>query len=129
MKAHPIPRLFSTLKSCSQGASWVVFWIGCLGLVGWTFKIDPLKNVFHGLPSMVPNTAMAFALAGLSLSLQGTETAGRGTRRTAKAFAGIVALIGALTLCEYVLDWEPGIDRLLFGETLSKLPTPIPGRP
>ena len=107
----------------------MVFLFGCLALVGCTFEIDSLKSVFQGLPSMVPNTAMAFMLAGLSLGLKRTESAGTVTRRTAKAFAVIVVLIGAFTLCEYLLDWEPGIDRLLFGETLSKLPTPIPGRP
>jgi len=129
MEAHPHSRLYSKLKSCSQAVSWVACLFGCIELAGWTFKIDPLKNVFHGLPSMVPNTAMAFVLAGFSLWLQRTETAGVVTRRMAKAFAVMVALIGALTLCEYLFDWKPGIDQLLFGETLSQLSTPFPGRP
>src|SRR2546425_1329547 len=129
MKAHPDSRLFSKLKSYSRGASWVAFLFGCLGLAGGTFGIDPLKNVFHSLPHMVPNTAMAFVLAGFSLWLQQAEAAGTATRRTAKAIALTVALVGALTLCEYLWDWNLGIDRLLFGKTLSKLQTSIAGRP
>src|SRR6266446_5670796 len=69
MEAHPNSRLFSSLKSCSKGAGLVLILFGGLCLVGWTFKIDPLKNVFHGLQFMVPNTAMAFVLAGFSLWL------------------------------------------------------------
>jgi len=95
MKTHPNSRLFSNLKSCSQGASWVVILFGCLGLAGWTFEIDPLKNVFHGLPSTVPNTAMAFVLAGFS---QGGAVALHAGLRQNEALAGIMALSTYLPL-------------------------------
>src|SRR5205814_7333926 len=122
-------RLSLNLKFCSQAASWVVILFGCLGLVGWAFQIGTFKNVIQGLPSMVPNTAIAFVLAGLSLWLQRIETAKTTIRRTAQACALVVTLVGAITLGEYLFDWKAGIDQLLFRESLNKLQTPIPGRP
>ncbi len=39
------------------------------------------------------------------------------TRRTAQVCAVVVALVGLLTLGEYLFGWNLGIDGLLFKET------------
>src|ERR1043165_4479960 len=120
--------LLSNLKLYSGGASWVVALFGCFGLAGWTFKIGLWQAATLGLPSVAPNTDIAFVLAGFSLWLQRNEKAPTTTRRTAQACAFAVMLIGALTLSEYLFNWKAGIDQLFFRESLSELPTPFPGR-
>src|SRR5436190_23811087 len=55
------------LQALSRGASWVAMLFGCFGLVGWAFNVGALKQVFAGLPAMMPNTALSFVLAGGSL--------------------------------------------------------------
>jgi PAS domain S-box-containing protein len=77
----------------------------------------------------MPNTAVALIMAGFSLWLLRTETAAMATRRIGQGFALGVALIGAITLAEYLFNWEAGIDQLLFRESLSKVQTRLAGRP
>src|SRR5882672_9941443 len=80
---------------------------GCLVLVGWLLDIQPLKTVLPGLPSMVPNTALGLAFAGISLVLQ---TAQRSSRRTplrvGQSLAAIVVLLGVVTISEYVFKTD-----------------------
>src|ERR1051326_2032637 len=64
----PVPRL----------ATAVGVVVPCLVLAGWALNVVTLKNVFPGQPQMVPNTALAFILASVSLWLLRTEeSAGR----------------------------------------------------
>ncbi len=105
--------------------------VGCLVLVGWVLNINALKSVLPGLETMKANTALAFVLAGLSLWLLWTGQADPpgGTRRyIARVCAAIVSLMGLLTLSEYLLGWDLGIDQLLFKESLEAAATAIPGR-
>jgi PAS domain S-box-containing protein len=83
----------------------------------------------HGLPPMVPNTALSFILAGFALWLLRDESAGAVRRRLAQACALAITFSAALTMSEYLFDWNPGIDLWLFRESLSAAGTPIPGRP
>src|SRR6185503_6819674 len=129
MNPAPDARPCWNLSVCSRGASWLVILFGFLGLAGWVFEIDLFKNAFQGRPSIVPNTAIAFVLAGFSLLWSQSETARTTRRRTAQACALAVTLIGGLTLCEYVVHWKAGIDLWLFRESLSTAQTPMPGRP
>lgn len=82
-------------------------------MAGWLFEVRVLKSVLPGLPVMVPNTALAFVLAGLSLwNLRGGR---RGRRRAlfARACALGVVTLGALTTLEYALGLDLRVDRLL----------------
>ncbi|HEV8663901.1 MAG TPA: GAF domain-containing protein, partial [Candidatus Methylomirabilis sp.] len=72
--------------------------------------------------------ALAFALAGASLGVLGKQQRGARLRRLAEASAGIVALIGGLTLIEYLLGWDLGIDQTLFREPPEAIGTGAPGR-
>lgn len=72
------------------------------------------KSVLPGLVTMKPNTALAFVLAGVSLWLLRREEADQRARRIAGACAFLVALVGLLTLGEYLAGWNLGIDQLLF---------------
>ena len=128
---NPIPpsALSAALRFTPRSASFVVISLGCLGLAGWTLELENFKTVFPGSPAMVPNTAVAVVLAGLSLWLVQSQSCGERTRRLGQACALAVTLIGAVTLCEYLFKWQAGIDQFLFRESLNKLSTPLPGRP
>ncbi len=102
--------------------------VGTAVLVGWFFDVPLLKNPVPGFVTMKANTALTFVLAGGSMLLLSPLTASRAQARAGQALALIVALIGGLTLGEYILGWQLGIDELLFEDAPAPVLTPIPGR-
>ena len=116
------------LRPLSQSGSATAIVVGLLVLVGWISDISFLKSVLPGLTTMKANTALAFILAGVSLwILQRKETSQR-TRRVGQACAAFVAMAGMLTLSEYVLDLDLGLDQLLFKESSGAVRTSHLGR-
>jgi signal transduction histidine kinase/CheY-like chemotaxis protein len=78
---------------------------------------------------MKPITASAFAVAGAALWWG--RAGGRSTRRAraAAAAGALVALAGGLTLAQWILGVDLGIDRLILAErTLEGATSPFPGR-
>ena len=122
------PRRISSLKSFSQAASVIAILVGCVVLVGWMFDITILKSILPTWVTMRANAAIAFVLSGVSLRLLRTEQASQQRRRIAQVCAGIVALMGLLTLSEYLFGWNLGIDQLLFKEPVAAVATSPPGR-
>lgn len=120
--------LASSLRSFSMYASATVAAVGCLVLVGWLFDIATLKSVIPGLTPMKPNAAISFVLAGVSLLLLQKDPAGQRNLQIGRASALALALVGLLTLSEYLFGWNLGIDELLFKETLMASDTYFPGR-
>ncbi|MGZ4287311.1 MAG: PAS domain-containing hybrid sensor histidine kinase/response regulator [Solirubrobacteraceae bacterium] len=116
------PFRLARLAWCAPGVL-VVLAAGVV-LVGWLVNIGALKSLSPGFSQMKVNTAVAFGCAGVSLLLL---QARRG-RRLAQALAIVVVLIGATTLCEYVLGWHLGIDQLLVRDASRGPGTPSPGR-
>ncbi|MCI0487053.1 MAG: PAS domain S-box protein [Blastocatellia bacterium] len=117
----------SSLKRYSLVASAAAMLTGFLALAGWWLDISVLKGVFPGLATMKANTAISFLLAGVSLYLLLTGWMGRRGRVIALACAGAVTVIALLTLGQYMLDREMGIDQLLF-EDVSTPSASHPGR-
>jgi len=146
MSNEPSSRLISSLRFFSQVAAIFTTFVGCLVLVGWILDIAPLKSVFSGLVTMMANTALAFILAGVSLWLLQPDpshsalripqsliddpqsTIRHRRRRLAQGLACIVALLGLLTLGEYLYGWDLGIDEMLFRATPGTVGTSSPGR-
>ena len=124
----PDSRLLSKLKSVSKAASGMVTLVGCLVLVGWMFDIPSLKSLLSNSVTMKANTAIAFLLSGMSLWLLQNKPTGRGSRLIGQALAVIVALIGLLTLSQYLFHWNLGIDQLVFREIPEAVGTSHPGR-
>jgi len=118
----------SPLRTCSRLVSVAAFLTGCLVLVGWVLDVAALKSVAPSLVAMKANTALNFVLLGASLWLLAPERVGRRRRRAAQGCALLVAAIGALTLGEYVLGWDAGIDQWLFREPAGAVGTSHPGR-
>lgn len=119
MAAQLNPRLLTSYRNASRVTSGVVFVVGFLVLAGWLFNIPALKSVIPGLATMKANTALAFALAGISLWLASTKHENEWMDRIAKLCAALTILIGMLTLSEYVFSQDFGIDQLLFRDTLT----------
>ena len=77
---------------------------------------------------MKANTALAFTLAGVSLWILQREQTSQSTHLIGQACAAVIALAGMLTLSEYVLDWDLGLDQLLVKEPSGAVGTSHLGR-
>src|SRR5437899_3069135 len=97
-------------------------------LIGWALDIATLKSVLPNQPQMVPNTALSFVFACVSLWLLRKEERRR-WNNAALLCAGAVLLISVLTLTEYLLALDLGIDKLFFGWRLPSNSTTLQGRP
>ncbi len=96
--------------------------LGVVVLVGWHTHNVTLIQV---LPTFVPmqyNTALGFLVCGLGLLL-----AVRASAKGALAFGALAAMVGILTLIEYVFGVELGIDQLLMEHYIT-VATSNPGR-
>jgi len=78
---------------------------------------------------MKVNAAAAFILAGMALGLSTTQQDNRLRKAVAVAAALAVALIGGITLAEYVFDADLGIDQLAIADNQPEDWTLYPGRP
>jgi PAS domain S-box-containing protein len=100
--------------------------VGLLVLAGWGLDIAILKGPFPGLVQMKADTAIGFIALGMAVVFTtGEPSVSR--RHVARALASVAILIGAITLSEYVLDRNLGVDQLLFRD-LSGVHTSDPGR-
>jgi PAS domain S-box-containing protein len=127
-QAQPIPRPASSLQSFAQAAGVTVAVTGGLALFGWAVGLSQLTSITSTYASMKPNGAFAFVLAGGSLYLLSAGAPDRYLRLAALAASFIVALIGVLTLSEYVYGWDLDIDQLVFTEPVGAVGTSSPGR-
>ena len=99
--------------------------IGFSVLAGWLLDFRPLMTVLPGFVAMKPNAGVAFCFAGLSLFLFLLSAKGqdRRWRKLSIALAGAVVTIGVLTLGEYAVGINLGIDELLFRDfAVSRAP-------
>lgn len=106
-----------SVGSAAVVVAWLSLFVVAVGgavLVGWTFDISALKSLHCGQISMKPNAALCFILAGLALWLQVESPVPRAARQVACLLASIALAISLVTLCEYVLGLNLGIDELLF---------------
>jgi hypothetical protein len=105
---------------------------GGLVLAGWMWDIVFLKSIMAGHAVIKLNTAVCFILSGLVLWLLG-RSPGQGGRADSRrkwtmVCAGVVALVGLVTLSEHFLNFDAGIDRLLFPRSLAATPGTHEGR-
>jgi PAS domain S-box-containing protein len=101
---------------------------GLLVLVGWLFDIPTLKSVLPWFVTMKANTAAGFVLAGLSLTLLARDNPSAFELRMSQISACVTALLGFLTICQYLFGLNLGIDQLLFTEQANAVGTLSPGR-
>ncbi len=102
--------------------------IGLSVLVGWLFDFRPLMTVLPGFVAMKPNTAIGLCFSGLSLFLFACPVHGgnRLPRTLAGTLAGAVAIIGAVTLAEYIVGFNVGFDELIFRDFVDNATASYP---
>ncbi|GAA5315250.1 MAG: hypothetical protein AseanaTS_04540 [Candidatus Pelagadaptatus aseana] len=96
--------------------------MGALVLVGWYTEN---VNLIQVNPSFVPmqyNTALGFLLSGLGLLTLNQMATG-----ITKLLGSLVAILGWLTLCQYLFGWNLGLDQL-FMQHYIDINTSHPGR-
>jgi diguanylate cyclase (GGDEF)-like protein len=124
----PLPQPVDSLHTRATRLAATVAMIGGISvLIGWMLDISVLKRVLPGLVTMKANTALAFALAGLSLWHASPERPSTKAVRISAISAFGTLLIGLLSLLEYVGGSGINIDELLIREN-TMLPGDIPGR-
>lgn len=114
----------------ARACGWLAVLVAAVVLLGWGVGSDLMTRLFLGPVAMNPMTAVAFALAGVSLWLQ-VPSAGQlmpARRRLARTTAGIVACIGGLKLAAVATGWDPGIDQWLFAGDLAGSGSALPNR-
>ena len=74
-------------------------------LVGWLLDVDTLKHAAHGLPAMMPQTALALLVAGVGLALC-TSSTSRVARRAGALGGALAALVGVEMIVELAFDFE-----------------------
>ncbi|WP_437717749.1 PAS domain S-box protein [Sorangium sp. So ce448] len=104
------------------------FAVGCVTLLGWWIGATALVAIADGLPLMVPNTAVALVLAGVSLWALGARECPAPLRRLGQACAAVVLALGFAVLAQYIFAWDLGIDRVLLAGRVD-FPRKFPGRP
>jgi PAS domain S-box-containing protein len=116
--------------SLAKSAGLLCTTIGLLVLIGWIQDIAAFKSIDPDWIAMKANTAFCFVLTGLALWLKASPPLQSSSRwrRAEKIFAGIPILFGLLTLLEYLLHLDFGIDHWLYQEQETLIGTLPPGR-
>ena len=120
-------RIFSVFAGVSTAA------VGILSLVGWWLSLPVLTSVVPGLATMKPNSAVCFVMLGASVCLIRNRSIGAAKLATTQSMVArmltvAAALVGLLTLSEYVFNDTLSLDNVFFRETLNAIGGPYPGR-
>jgi two-component system sensor histidine kinase/response regulator len=127
------PQVVQPYGFISRFAGPIAIAVGGLVLAGWLLQIRTLTSVLPHCRTMKPNAAFCFVVAGLSLCLlrpSSSQAGGINTkhRRLGQLSALLVAFIGFLTLGEYALNLNLGIDERLLRDTWTDAQISPPGR-
>src|SRR3974390_176783 len=125
--------LVSRARQFAIGVSVFAGVVGILVLLGWMFGSALLVSGIPGAAKMMPNTAIGFLLAAHALWFRSVSVAGLRPVKPwygtiANVCAGLAALVGLVSLVEYVAGADLGIDTLLFRGRLLADRGAYPGR-
>ena len=94
-------------------------------LAGWMLSFAPVLSIIPGEITMKANTAVGFLCAGLSLLVVTRAHRTRRSQTIASGLAIVVIAVALLSLVEYLLHCNLGIDQLFFADPAQ---SPYPGR-
>lgn len=121
-------RLVSRSRSLARVLTLISLVFPLLSTIGWILGIPLLTRGHPALPPMQPNTIFGLVLSAIALLLFQKQNRFSKSTMTTLTLSAIVSLFGLLTLCEYLLGWNLGIDRILTN-TAAIASQPFPGRP
>lgn len=106
-------------ESVPRLLGFVVIGLGAVVVLGWALESDLLKSVIGGV-TMKANEAASFVLLGIALILHSpSSTRSRSVERAAVSMVWAVLLIAGLALAGFALQWDLGIDEVLFTDAAS----------
>ena len=100
-----------SLKFFIPAAGFVVFICGIIVLAGWMSGSSKMITFGFGEIPVSPNSGLCFILAGLSVMLVGIDTFQ--ARLLIRVFSGIIVIIAALTLAQFILGIDGKVDLFL----------------
>ncbi|MFY9222199.1 MAG: PAS domain-containing protein, partial [Blastocatellia bacterium] len=109
---------FKTLSFCKL-VSIFCFLIGITNFIGWGFSIESLLRIAPAFAAMQPNTAICIILSSFMLwtsvnSPSEIENLHKKQKYLIYISSMIIILISLLSLGEYLLDSDLGLDHVLF---------------
>ncbi len=125
--AHTDPVLSTRCESAAQLCALAVAVLGITVLAGWALDINALKNLSPEWVTMKASTALGFVFASASLAIASRQPSSVG-RSVHRVLAAALLLLSLLTLSEYALTMDSGIDQFLFTEAIDSASTAPPGR-
>ncbi|MBZ8179142.1 PAS domain S-box protein [Oscillatoria salina] len=112
-------KLIQILQLLGKIATITVICLGCVVILGWTFKIAILKSVIPGTVSMKSSTAIALILSAIALNIW-QQVYQRNSPNPTRSYCLIysclflVLIIALVTLIQYTFQLNLGIDQLIF---------------
>lgn len=122
-------RRISFLQKISHILTLLVILFSFLIISGWVFNIPLLRGDILGFYASKFNTALTFLIAGLSLFLLQNFKENRILKTISRILAVFVLLIGIITLSEYVLGLNFGMDQLFYSQQFLATNELYMGRP
>ncbi len=113
-----LPQYFKTLSFCKL-VSIFCFLIGIINFIGWGFSIESLLRIAPVFAAMQPNTAICFILSSFMLwVVTNNSLEFKNLNNKQKYIIQIssiaITLVSLLSLGEYLLDRDLGLDHVLF---------------
>jgi diguanylate cyclase (GGDEF)-like protein/PAS domain S-box-containing protein len=103
-------------RAFAQFVSIAVTLTGFVVIAGWASDTPSLTSFPPDSARIKFNSGVCLALSGLSLYLLSDEDTGRARRWTGQIAAAFTALLGCVTLAQYLGGWDFGIDQWLYPE-------------
>ncbi|MGF7118899.1 PAS domain S-box protein [Methanobacterium oryzae] len=128
MPLEPNIRIISRLKSLSEIFSIAIAIGGLIILLGWAFDITIFKTPGSYFSAVKTNTALCFIFLGLSLWFLQEKRLNKRNLIIGQILAFLAALIGLLTLIEYLFSVNLFIDELIYSEPWGAIQTTNPNR-
>jgi signal transduction histidine kinase/CHASE3 domain sensor protein len=105
----------------AQISAWTVISLGVITLIGWIFNIVLLKSISVGLVPLKPNAAVEFILSGLFIIIwtsgKSDPTGKSLPKKLMPSIIIVFMVVAFLTIVEYLIGINLGIDQLLFSDT------------
>jgi len=102
--------------------------LGGVAFAGWLLHSELLKTIVPGASPIRPNMAAGMLLCGTALALLSRRKVATPIRICVTAMAATVIVLAALTLLEYLFDWDIGTEEWPIGAISAALGALHPGR-
>ncbi|MBU2873571.1 sensor domain-containing protein [Marinobacter salexigens] len=122
-----VPSSQENYKRIIRWIGWLVITVAALVILSWVFDIEAGKRLLPAFQSMKFNTALCFLICGLILQRISMPVRAAGQDPVVAFLAVFILLISGMTLLEYGIGWQLGIDELVV-EDPETPPEEWPGR-